>query len=52
MTDEQQTENALDEVTPKLRHSADAIEDDNLRINFCSPPAVAWRGKSDMKKKS
>ena len=25
---------ALDEVSSKLRHSADAIEDDNLRYNF------------------
>jgi predicted nucleic acid-binding Zn ribbon protein len=34
MTDEQLTEIALEEVTPKLRHSADAIKDDNLRYQF------------------
>ncbi|MGI8883651.1 MAG: DUF721 domain-containing protein [Pyrinomonadaceae bacterium] len=27
-------ENAMNEVTPKLRHSADAIKDDNLRYQF------------------
>lgn len=34
LTDEQLKEIALDEVTPKLRHSADAIKDDNLRYQF------------------
>jgi len=34
ISDEQQREIALDEVTPKLRRSADAIKDDNLRYQF------------------
>lgn len=34
LTDEQLEEIALDAVTPKLRHSADAIKDDNLRYQF------------------
>ncbi len=34
LTDEQLREIALDEVTPKLRGSADAIKDDNLRYQF------------------
>lgn len=33
-TNESIAENALDEVTPKLRHSADAIKDDYLRHQF------------------
>lgn len=34
VSDEQLREIALDEVTPQLRRSADAIEDDNLRYQF------------------
>jgi len=34
LTDEQLNEIALDQVTPKLRSSADAITDDNLRYQF------------------
>lgn len=34
ISDEQQREIALEEVTPKLRRSADAIKDDNLRYQF------------------
>jgi Dna[CI] antecedent, DciA len=34
MSDEEFEEIALEEVTPKLRHSADAIKDDNLRYQF------------------
>ncbi|HEY0659592.1 MAG TPA: DciA family protein [Pyrinomonadaceae bacterium] len=34
VSDENIGENALNEVTPKLRHSADAIKDDNLRYQF------------------
>lgn len=34
ISDEELEEIALDEVTPKLRHSADAIKDDNLRYQF------------------
>ena len=34
LTDEELEEIALDEVTPKMRRSADAIKDDNLRYQF------------------
>jgi hypothetical protein len=34
MSDEEFREIALEKVTPKLRHSADAIKDDNLRYQF------------------
>lgn len=34
LSDEEYEEIALEEVTPKLRHSADAIKDDNLRYQF------------------
>lgn len=34
MSDEEFRELALEKVTPKLRHSADAIKDDNLRYQF------------------
>jgi hypothetical protein len=34
MSDEELAEIALEEVTPNLRHSADAIKDDNLRYQF------------------
>lgn len=34
ISDEEYEEIALDEVTPKLRHAADAIKDDNLRYQF------------------
>jgi hypothetical protein len=49
MTDEQQTENALDEVTPKLRHSADAIQDDNLRYQFLLAAGSCLARKKRMK---
>lgn len=34
LSDAEFKEIALEEITPKLRHSADAIEDDNLRYQF------------------
>lgn len=34
VSDENIKETAMNEVTPKLRHSADAIKDDNLRYQF------------------
>lgn len=34
LSDEELEEIALNEVTPKMRHSADAIKDDNLRYQF------------------
>jgi hypothetical protein len=34
LSDAEQEEEALEEVTSKLRHSADSIKDDNLRYQF------------------
>ena len=52
MTDEQQREIALEEVTPKLRHSADAIKDDNLRYQFLLAAGSCLARKKNMKDKS
>lgn len=52
MTDEQQTEIALEAVTPKLRHSADAIKDDNLRYQFLLAAGSCLARKEKMKNKS
>ena len=49
MTDEQLRELALDEVTPKLRHSADAIKDDNLRYQFLLAAGSCLARKEKMK---
>ena len=49
MTDEQQRESALEEVTPKLRHSADAIKDDNLRYQFLLAAGSCLARKKRMK---
>lgn len=49
LTDEQLTEIALDEVTPKLRHSADAIKDDNLRYQFLLAAGSCLARKKRMK---
>jgi hypothetical protein len=49
MTDEQQIEIALEEVTPKLRHSADAIKDDNLRYQFLLAAGSCLARKKKMK---
>ncbi len=49
MTDEQQREIALEEVTPKLRHSADAIKDDNLRYQFLLAAGSCLARKKRMK---
>jgi hypothetical protein len=51
MTDEQRREAALDEVTPKLRHSADAIKDDNLRYQFLLAAGSCLARKKSMKEK-
>lgn len=51
MTDEQQREVALEEITPKLRHSADAIEDDNLRYQFLLAAGSCLARKERMKNK-
>lgn len=52
MTDEQQIEMALEEVTPKLRRSADAIKDDNLRYQFLLAAGSCLARKKRMKNKS
>ena len=49
MTDEEQREAALEEVTPKLRHSADAIKDDNLRYQFLLAAGSCLARKKKMK---
>jgi hypothetical protein len=49
MTDQEQEEIALEEVTPKLRHSADAIKDDNLRYQFLLAAGSCLARKKKMK---
>jgi len=49
MTDEEQREIALEEVTPKLRRSADAIKDDNLRYQFLLAAGSCLARKKKMK---
>jgi len=51
MTDEQLREIALEEVTPKLRHAADAIKDDNLRYQFLLAAGSCLARKKNMKNK-
>ena len=51
-SDEELTEIALDKVTPKLRHSADAIKDDNLRYQFLLAAGSCLARKENMKKRS
>ena len=49
LTDQQLKEIALEEVTPKLRHSADAIKDDNLRYQFLLAAGSCLARKKRMK---
>ena len=49
ISDEEQIEIALEEVTPKLRHSADAIKDDNLRYQFLLAAGSCLARKKKMK---
>jgi len=49
MTDEEQREIALEEVTPKLRRSADAIKDDNLRYQFLLAAGSCLARKKNLK---
>ena len=51
ISDEQQREIALEEITPKLRRSADAIKDDNLRYQFLLAAGSCLARKEKMKKK-
>ncbi len=50
ISDAEYEEIALDEVTPKLRHSADAIKDDNLRYQFLLAAGSCLARKKNMKK--
>ena len=45
----EQEEIALDEVTPKMRASADAIEDDNLRYQFLLAAGSCLARKKNLK---
>ena len=49
LSDEELREIALDKVTPKLRHSADAIKDDNLRYQFLLAAGSCLARKEMMK---
>ncbi len=49
ISDEEQVEIALEEVTPKLRVSADAIKDDNLRYQFLLAAGSCLARKKKMK---
>ena len=49
LSDAELEEIALEEVTPKLRHSADAIKDDNLRYQFLLAAGSCLARKKRMK---
>lgn len=49
LSDEELEEIALDEVTPKMRRSADAIKDDNLRYQFLLAAGSCLARKKKMK---
>ncbi len=49
LSDAELTEIALEKVTPKLRHSADAIKDDNLRYQFLLAAGSCLARKERMK---
>ncbi len=51
MSDEELREIALDKITPKLRHSADAIKDDNLRYQFLLAAGSCLARKEKLKEK-
>lgn len=51
LSDEELRESALEAVTPKLRHSADAIKDDNLRYQFLLAAGSCLARKEKMKKR-
>ena len=51
LSDEELREIALEKVTPKLRHSADAIKDDNLRYQFLLAAGSCLARKERMKKR-
>jgi hypothetical protein len=49
ISDEEQEEIALEEVTPKMRLAADAIKDDNLRYQFLIAAGSCLARKKKMK---
>ena len=51
ISDEQLREDALDQVTPKLRRAADAITDDNLRYQFLLAAGSCLARKKRLKDK-
>jgi hypothetical protein len=51
MSDEELREIALDKITPKLRHAADAIKDDNLRYQFLLAAGSCLARKEKLKEK-
>lgn len=51
LTDEELNEIALDEITPQIRHSADAIADDNLRYQFLLAAGSCLVRKKHLKNK-
>jgi hypothetical protein len=51
LSDEELKEIALDEVTPRLRGSADAIKDDNLRYQFLLAAGSALAHKKKLSEK-
>lgn len=50
--EEKEREQALEQVTPKLRRAADAIKDDNLRYQFLLTAGSILARKENLKKKS
>ena len=52
LSDAELEEIALEEVTPKLRHSADAIKDDNLRYQFLLAAGSCLARKKNLKKRT
>lgn len=51
ISDEEQTEIALEEVSPKLRFSADNIKDDNLRYQFLLAAGSCLARKKNLQKR-
>lgn len=51
VSDEQQQQNALNEVTAKMRCSADAIKDDQLRYQFLLAAGSCLARKKNLKEK-
>lgn len=50
ISDDEFREIALEKITPKLRHSADAIKDDNLRYQFLLAAGGCLARKEKLKK--